>query len=175
MTTIQFTIDDTTHSIEITPDHGDPNTLFVNGQSRIVDKIEQLGYAFSDGAAPDYQEFTKAFRATENGIDLGDLSGRVHPVDVSDPETDEGEDTVTLELVGPEGETLEQSFRASQNLGAVTAVIEDQYNLALDEQVVLFPRKDQEDALTTDQVVANLDGDSLYWDVTTVEEASEEA
>jgi len=173
MTTIQFTIDDTAHRFEVTPEHGDPNTVFVDAQTRIVDKVEELGYAFADGAAPDYQEFTKAFRTTEHGIDLGDLSGRVHPVDVTDTKTDD-EDTATLELVGPDDESLEQSVRPAQNLGAVTAVIEDQYNLDLDEQVGLYPSADRDVPLATDQPVADLDVDTLYWDVTTVEEAHEE-
>lgn len=168
MTAIQFAIDEA-HTVECRPERGDPNELFRQGQTLVVDAVEDQGYAFEEGASPDCQEFVAAFEPGSNEIALGDLSHRVRPVDVSDQD-DAAEDTVTLDLVGREGESLELSFRESQNLGAVTASLADQYNLGLQEQVVVFPTDGRAEALPTDTLVGELPTSTLYWGVTTVEE-----
>lgn len=168
MTTFTFAIEDGEHSFEYEPLHGDPNTLFTDGQSRIVDEIQSLGYRFIPGAEPEYQELTKAYRTSSNKVDLGDLTDRVEP----DQPPEEDEDETVLELVGPDMASQETAFGKDQNVGAVAAAISDRYGVELDEQVVLYPTAEREDALQTDTRVEDLSTQQLHWSVDSLEEGS---
>jgi hypothetical protein len=172
MTTIEFAPDDTTASIEITPDHGDPNAVFRAGPAQIADTVAEHGYRFEDRTGISYQELSRAYRETEkpDHIALGDLSDRIVPVDVQEDDPNPDGDGVTLTLVGPDDERLERTFGAAQNLGAVAAAVTDAYDLDVTDRVVLSPTAGREEPLATDRGVNEFAADTLYWEVAAREE-----
>ena len=96
MPTIEFTLGDTTASVEIRPDHGDPNVVFREGPGQIADAVADQGYRFADRPGISYQELSRACREAPDSdhITLGDLSERVVPVDTAkdDPDPDPDRD-----------------------------------------------------------------------------------
>jgi len=174
MPTIEFTLGDTTASVEIWPDHGDPNVVFSEGPGRIADAVADHGYRFADRTGIAYQELSRAYReATDpDHITLGDLSERVVPVDVpkDDPDSDPDHgDGIILTLIGPEEERLERTFGAQQNLGAVAAAVTEAYDLEVTDQVVLAPTAAREDPFSTETGVGDLTEQTVYWATETAE------
>jgi hypothetical protein len=149
MTTIEFALDETTTSIEITPEDGDPNAVFRTAPDRIAAAATDHGYRFKDDGGITYQELTKAYRETPapETIALGDLSGRLVPVDVTEEDPDP--DGITLTLIGPAEERLERTFGRQQNLGAVAAAVTEAYDLGMTDQVVLAPTAARDESLTS--------------------------
>lgn len=167
MTTITFTVDGTEHSVDVAPVHGDPNALFREAPDRVAAAVADLGLTFTAGAAPTYQELSRAARASGDGIALGDLSDRVEPIE-SKPAADE--DGIVLEVVGPDGASVTQAFTADQNLGAVAAAVGDELGVGVMERVVLYLSSDRADPLGNDTAVDAV-SPPLYWEVTAVADA----
>lgn len=178
MTQLTFTLDGETHETAVTPPTGDPNALFTAGQAAVVAAVEAAGYRFTPGAAPAYQDLTRAYRETPAGIDLGDFTDRVTPQEPeppADPEPDPdppgpeppAASKHDLTLVGPDGTRETRAFTPHQNLGAVGAAIGLAAGIRRDERVVLYPTGDRRtrDELAPHIRVEDLDGHTLYWEV----------
>lgn len=158
MPDIIFTVEDSTHSVRI--DTIDPAVLYDSGD-RVEEKLESLGYEFETDEKPDYEELSSVAR--QNGgddIDLGDLTSRVTSID----EDDEPDGDVVVEVVGPDGARGKRGMDENQNVGALTAWINAEFDVDMAEKVQLYRDEARSDEIGGEAMARRFDGRTLYWD-----------
>lgn len=184
MATIQCTIDGEQYSVEIAPPRGDLNQLYRSGDA-LVDELNRAGYEVP-GDEPTFQDLATAHQQSSDPdvIDLGDWSDRVTESGGGSPEsgsrsadegsgdppshddsgappTDDGD--VALTLVGPDGQQATRHYGSDQGVGAVTADLQDHYDVDRDQQVTIYASEERRHDLPTEAPVSEYDGKTLYW------------
>jgi hypothetical protein len=184
MATIQCTIDGQKYSVEVSPPRGDLNQLYRRGDA-IVDELRSTGFEVT-GDPPAFQDLSTAHQQSSNPdiIDLGDWSNRVTenggrvsgsgscsdnrensspPSDGSDGSRPSNDEEVTLMLVGPDGQQVTRHYDTDQGMGAVTADLQDHYEIDRDRQVTIYASEERRHDLPTEAPVSEYDGRILYW------------
>lgn len=158
MVEITFSVGEEEFSVEINPESGHPREAYKSGDA-VVERITANGYEFI-GKAPQYQELSRAHRqsSSPNKIELGDLSDRV-----KEPPEPAGE--VTIELVGPDGESVTRSYESSQTITQVCADIISYHGVDRDRTVKLFSTPSKSNEIEKSKPVADFDESSIYWDI----------
>lgn len=184
MATIQCTIDGQRYSVEVSPPRGDLNQLYRRGDA-LVDELRTAGYEVT-GGPPAFQDLATAHQQSSDPdvIDLGDWSDRVTESGGGIPDSDSRSDDagsgdppsnggsgsrpsddedVALTLVGPDGQQATRHYGADQGMGAVTADLQDQYDVDRDRQVTIYASEERRHDLPTEAPVSEYNGKTLYW------------
>lgn len=184
MATIQCTIDGQQYSVEVSPPRGDLNQLYRRGDA-LVDELRSAGFEVT-GDPPAFQDLATAHQQSSNPdtIDLGDWSNRVTedgsgapgsgswsddggdsspPSDGSNGSRPSNDEEVALMLVGPDGQQVTRHYGSNQGMGAVTADLQDHYEVDRDRQVTIYASEERRHDLPTEAPVSEYDGKTLYW------------
>lgn len=174
MVTIKYSIDADEYELEIEPQAGDIDRMY-RSQDRIREHVESNGYEFVD-TPPKYRILaTKHKRSRDpTTIDLGDISGKVDPIEEADTgvteagsEAEPDPDEVAVTLIGPDGEEETRTYAESQNVGSVKADIkQSRDDIDRTMRVIIYRSRERQRELQSETRVASLSDDRLFWEAT---------
>lgn len=169
MVEITFAIEGTEHGVTVDPAMGHPREVY-ESSDKVVAAVERLGYEFVD-SPPTYQELSRAHRKSGDAevVPLDDISARVSQKsggNSSEMSSADEEAERTVELVGPDGQGIERSYRGEQNLTQVKADLASYHGIDRKKTVRLYDSTSLDDPLDTEREIEEFAGGTLYWDLT---------
>ena len=175
MMEIKFDIDSTEYSVDINSPRNDPNVAY-NSQGKIAEEVQAAGYEFVD-SPPKPIVLIRAHRkgADDSVIDLGDITGKVDPIDGGEKQepdeepissADDDPATVDLTLIGPGGEETHRTYKETQNIGSVALDIKSVHEVGRKKRVVLYRSRERQRQYPNEAPLADMDGETLYWELT---------
>lgn len=170
MVRIQFTVDSDEYGIEVNPPLGDLDKVY-RSQDEIRDRVNEAGYEFVD-QPPQYRIIAKKHKQSRSSsvIDLGDITGKVDPIEEPDlgpgpgPGTETEPDEVELTLVDPEGDRDTRTYGENQNLGSVSADLKRINDIGLEMRVDIYRSRERERQLNSETPLASVAGETLFWE-----------